>query len=141
MTQQQNSSIGLVDRYNQVRGQIQHEDNLITQRLSWFLTSQSFLFTAYAILISSPPRMALLLKVIPLIAIIAGALISLSIFAGLKVMRDLRRGFSPWLDAARETGLPALQGTCGTRFLGMLAPVLLPPTFMVAWIVLIVRGG
>lgn len=45
------------DYYGAVRGQIEHEDTLISQRLNWFLMSQSFLFTAYAIVVSnSAPR-------------------------------------------------------------------------------------
>ena len=37
------------DFYKLIRGQIEHEDNLIGTRLNWFMASQSFLFSAYAI--------------------------------------------------------------------------------------------
>jgi hypothetical protein len=36
------------DWYRTIRDQIQHEDNLIVQRLSWLMAAQSFLFTGYA---------------------------------------------------------------------------------------------
>jgi hypothetical protein len=39
-----------------LRDQLQHEDNLITQRLSWLMGSQAFLFTAYAIVLNGPER-------------------------------------------------------------------------------------
>ena len=42
-----------VEYYKLIRSQIEHEDNLNSQRLSWFVASQSFLFTAYAIVVSN----------------------------------------------------------------------------------------
>lgn len=54
-----------VEYYNLFRNRIEHEDNLIVQRLSWLVASQSFLFTAYAITVnglsSLPPSVASLL--------------------------------------------------------------------------------
>jgi len=46
---------GLVDWYRTIRDQIQHEDNLIVQRLSWLMAAQSFLFTGYAIIANATP--------------------------------------------------------------------------------------
>jgi len=34
-----------------IRYRLDHEDNLVNQRLSWILTSQAFLLTGYAILL------------------------------------------------------------------------------------------
>src|SRR5579862_9359910 len=93
----QSSSEAANHIYEEVRGQIQHEDTLITQRLNWFLTSQSFLFTAFAIVfngiapVGSEGIRLLLLRMIPILAIAAGALIFLSIIAGMMVMNDLRK--------------------------------------------------
>ena len=36
-----------------IRRRLEHEDNLVNQRLSWILMSQAFLLTGYAILGSS----------------------------------------------------------------------------------------
>ena len=41
--------LSALDSYQLFRSRIEHEDNLIIQRLSWLLASQAFLFTAYAI--------------------------------------------------------------------------------------------
>lgn len=74
-----------------VRRQIEHEDVLIVNRLSWLIASQSFLFTAYAIMLNGPvltrnehfaAHGELLVKIIPLLAISAGALIYLGICGG-----------------------------------------------------------
>ena len=42
-------SISRIEYYQIIRSQIEHEDNLINQRLSWFVAAQAFLFSAYAI--------------------------------------------------------------------------------------------
>ena len=44
-------SISGIQYYQIIRSQIEHEDNLINQRLSWFVAAQAFLFSAYAILL------------------------------------------------------------------------------------------
>lgn len=141
------SNLSLLERYNQVRSQIQHEDNLVTQRLNWFLTSQSFLFTAYAIVFNGMPsvtdenlvRHSLLMKAIPLIAILAGGLIMIAIVGGIFVMRNLRSGFAQFREQARDLGLPPLQGSGYTLAMGSIAPILLPLVFVVVWAILITR--
>ena len=45
--------ISPLERYQLFRSRIEHEDTLILQRLSWLMASQSFLFTAYAIVTSA----------------------------------------------------------------------------------------
>ena len=69
-----------VDYYRLIRSRIEHEDSLITQRLSWFIGSQSFFFTAYAIVIvNARPGQELhaLPVLIPLVALLSSAGISL----------------------------------------------------------------
>ena len=39
------SVFGPFDWYRTIRDQIQHEDNLIVQRLAWLMAAQSFFFT------------------------------------------------------------------------------------------------
>jgi hypothetical protein len=133
--------------YEKIRAQIEHEDNLLTQRLNWFLTSQSFLFTAYAIVFNgTPPPSAkpairsILMQVIPLIGVASGALILIAIIGGAIVMFDLRREFGASRSAAVEAGLPPLQGRASTRVMGLLAPLLLPVMFITVWAVLFNKG-
>jgi hypothetical protein len=128
-----------------VRRQIEHEDMLIVNRLSWLVASQSFLFTGYAILLNGPTQLrsvtfeshgTLLMKIIPVLAISTCVLIYLGICGGIGVMADLRR------DLARHHGAlgdlrPPVQGTSPTLFLGHCAPLGLPPIFAVAWAILL----
>jgi hypothetical protein len=37
-----------------IRHRIEHEDNLLNQRVSWVVSSQAFLLTGYAILSNGP---------------------------------------------------------------------------------------
>ena len=37
-----------------IRRRIEHEDNLLNQRVSWVVSSQAFLLTGYAILLNGP---------------------------------------------------------------------------------------
>src|SRR3978361_1317658 len=94
-----NNLISPVDFYRLIRSQIEHEDNLNSQRLSWFVASQSFLFTAYAIVVGNSPgrsphierQLHLLVFVIPIIALLTCALIYATIIAGAMAMINLRR--------------------------------------------------
>jgi len=128
-----------------VRRQIEHEDVLIVNRLSWLIASQSFLFTAYAIILNGPVLTRnehyavhgeLLVKTIPVLAISACALIYLGICGGVRVMADLRRELARH-HAAIGNLRPPIQGTPLTLFLGHCAPLGLPPIFAAAWVILL----
>jgi hypothetical protein len=141
------------DLYKIVREQIEHEDNLNTQRLNWFLTSQSFLFSAYAIVLNGlaptvPARsarnaaqMRLVMVLIPVLAMVANALIFMTIAAGQIAMSRLRRRFLPYEPAADLLQLPPIQGHVGTRILGQVGPLLLPALFFAVWFVLLMHGS
>ena len=44
------------ERLEALRRRIEHEDNLINQRLSWLVASQAFLLTALAISLNATPN-------------------------------------------------------------------------------------
>ncbi len=125
-----------------IRRRVEHEDNLVNQRLSWILTSQAFLLTGYAILLNAPLDLRaknyarqheLLMKLIPSTGIATVLLIWLAIFGALIAMRDLRAYAvaHPGYDASH------VQGRRLTRLLGMAAPLLIPLVFLVTWLVII----
>jgi hypothetical protein len=149
-----------IDFYRIVRAQLEHEDNLVTNRTSWFLTSQSFLFSAYAIIANgyvSTPRAAapisslttaagsagdprrLLLVIIPGVSVIVCVLTLISIMSGVAALHTLRQFYDDSdLRCAGET-LPPVQGYRSTRLAGVAAPLLLPILFMGVWVFLLVR--
>ena len=145
LEQRASSAPSAADRYLIVRSQIEHEDNLTTERLSWFLASQAFLFSALAILLNAPVQsrfadreMSIFHKLIPIIAIAVGMLIWLAVLAGILTMSHLRATLARQGDLAE---FPPIQGPRGMRWMGLAAPVLLPPLFVIVWCVLLAVGA
>ena len=111
--------------YRLIRGAIEHEDNLMSQRLNWFVASQSFLFTALAITQKDPGArlahaMNFLYPLIPSLALVSCVLLSLSIFAGIAVLFQLRRELLKLY--ARQRELQPSQPTRIPLLLGLLTP-------------------
>lgn len=138
------------DRYYAIiRGQIEHEDNLIGQRLSWFVAAQSFFFTAYAITMSNVrpdhviwvvKQMRLLLLLIPLVAVVTCLLLYATIVAGYLAIRELRTLYTEYTTHELTTGLPPVQGYRRTQLLGQAAPMFLPLVFLAVWLLLVFRA-
>jgi len=135
--------------YTIIRGQIEHEDDLMNSRLNWFITSQSFLFTAYAITagniqqagtITSHERLKSLLFIIPLMAVAISAVICFGITAGVLAMRTLRHQYRNYVDESAAQLLPPVQGYRTTQILGISVPLILPALFLLVWLFLLVKG-
>ena len=128
-----------------VRRQLEHEDGLMVNRLSWLVASQSFLFTAYAIVLNGVPqaqnlaavgRQELLRSLLPTLGLATCGLIYLGVLAGVRVTNVLRREFRQRRN--KETNLEeTILGTATTHALGLAAPLLLPPLFSAAWATLL----
>ena len=128
--------------YDAVRSRLDHEDNLIVQRLSWMLGSQSFLFTGYAIALSAgqalaADRMRVLLWVMPGVGIATSLLIYAGILAALVAMRRLATDFAARVPEASGLGLPPIRSSEGLLRAGLAAPLGLPVLFVVAWVCLL----
>jgi len=142
-------SIPPIQYYAIVRSQIEHEDNLVGQRLSWFVAAQSFLFTAYAITVSNlrPAEYSIssrmqhsMLIVVPLVALLTCLLLYVAIIAGLVAIANLRRLFNEHVGQPTQQGLPPIQGYRHTQLFGQAGPVLLPLIFVAAWLYLILTA-
>ena len=142
-------SISGVHYYQIIRSQIEHEDNLINQRLSWFVASQAFLFSAYAILLNAPSQGRLrsfatqqdmLFYLIPLVAIGVSIVIYITVIAAMLAMANLRRLLESHLKEEESALLPRVQGYRQTLLLGQATPVLIPFLFMISWIVLLIKS-
>jgi len=141
--------LSALEYYNLMRERIEHEDNLVVQRLSWLVASQSFLFTAYAIvtngLASLPPNYPVhfmnqlhrLFQLIPVVGTLTSVLIYVSILAAVTAMRRLRNSYRSRF--GKDDDLP-IQTDPSIRLLGYTAPLLLPLVFTIVWLVLWMRG-
>ena len=125
--------------------QLEHEEGLMINRLSWLVASQSFLFTAYAIVLNGAPqvenlalasRQQLLRVLLPILGLATCGLIYLGVLAGLWVTMALRREFWRNRDAV-GVAWKAILGTKVTHLLGLAAPLSLPPLFLAAWATLL----
>ncbi len=139
-----------IECYQILRGQVEHEDSLTTQRLSWLLAAQSFLFTAYAIVLNGPSELTnrfvaeqrgWLLTAIPALGLSSAALIYVSILAGVAALFSLRRQARAVCGSTWEGGsYPALQRPLLIRLAGLASPLFVPPIFVGVWLFLMVRG-
>lgn len=135
--------------YRLFRDRVEHEDNLIVQRLSWLVASQAFLFTAYAITTNGLTALdqksagrfveqaSLLFRLIPTVAICVALLIYISILAALRAIRQIRHLYE---SRPVSPELPPIQTSATTRLLGLSAPLLLPLLFVSVWLVLLLNG-
>jgi hypothetical protein len=140
-----------LDYYNVIRARIEHEDNLVVQRLSWLVASQSFFFTAYAIVTSglaTQPQLVhahfikqleLLFRLIPVVAALTCLLIYISILAAVASMRHLRKSYHSRF-GEDEKGVPSIMTRAPVRLFGDSAAVLLPLVFITIWLVLWMYG-
>ena len=142
-------SISGIQYYRIIRSQIEHEDNLINQRLSWFVAAQAFLFSAYAILLNVPSQVRLqsfetqrefLFFLIPLVAIGVSILIYITVIAAMLAMANLRRLLKTHMNENDSALLPPVQGYRQTLLLGQASPLLMPFLFLISWIVLLIKS-
>ncbi len=128
-------SLSDIEYYSLIRSQIEHEDNLIGQRLSWFVASQSFFFTAYAIVVSNlrqgvvaHHQQILLYHIIPLAGAVTCTLLYCTTLGGHFAIRNLSRLYQKESEG-RPSGLPPVHGLRRTQFLGEAAPFFFPRFF------------
>lgn len=144
--------IAPVDWHRLFRSHLEHEDSQIGRRIAWLVSSQAFLFTAYAVTTIGlgkpspagdsdtsifPGQAMLLFKLLPLVAIFNALLIYAGILAALKAIRELRRAYQA------KAGVPKgliFQTSISTRLLGLAAPILLPLLFVAVWSLLLIHS-
>jgi hypothetical protein len=141
-TGQSPGNLSPLERYQVFRNRIEHEDNLIMQRLSWLMASQSFLFTAYAIVsngMSNLPvpsnsefvkHLTTLGRIVPIVALLNSLLIAISIFGAMKAIWELRDAYRK---LPQNLDIIPMQTSRIARRMGLGAPILLPLLFLAVW--------
>jgi hypothetical protein len=125
-----------------IQGRLAHEDDLINQRISWLVSSQSFLLSAYAITLNGitgakdHPHGAIQEKLIgflPLVGIACVILVLLALVGGLYAIKDLRQL------AVERFPKDLFYLVCKQRWqlLGVSAPALIPFVFLVIWMAIL----
>jgi hypothetical protein len=131
-------------RLQLVRARLDHENELLSQRTTWVVATQAFLFSAYALCLVGAGRQVegphaaaieVLLKLLPWAAIISLALLYVTLAGGLLAMARLRRAMKP----SEPLDRLVLEGGFVSRAAGLTAPMLIPAVFVVLWATVLVR--
>ena len=124
--------------FSLIQARLSHEDDLVNQRVSWLVSSQSFLMTAYAITLNglaadaSKPLAIVqrkLLELLPIVGVACVLLVCVALIGGLCAISELRRFAATKYQKDRLF----LISKPTTQFLGVSAPVLIPLAFLVIW--------
>jgi hypothetical protein len=136
------------DFYQLIHEQISNEDSAMNQRVNWLIISQSFLFSGFATLLSSPPNPEdgsyaklhdLLLQLIPGISLATSVLIYVGIIISLVYMSDLRKSFQTYPKDNTIEHYPPIQGTTLARRLAHIPAIAVPLLFIGTWTVLLIQ--
>jgi hypothetical protein len=139
--------------YQFIKQQIDHQDNLVNQRVIWQIIAQAFFFGAYASLMNAPKEPKgplfdaeqwLLLWLLPLAGLFAGLLAYVGIVSSLKTIEYLRKLYDEYSHgkATRDrtsTLYPPIQGPPHLRRWASLPPIWMPIVFAVTWFIVLGR--
>jgi hypothetical protein len=141
-------SLPAADFYQLIHEQISNEDDSMNQRVNWLIISQSFFFSGFATLLSSPPKPEdngyadlhdLLFWIIPSVSLMTSLLIYIGILTSLFYMARLRRSFQTYPSDNTTEHFPPIQGTTTTRRLAQLPAIVVPLLFICTWVVLLIQ--
>ncbi|HEY9667321.1 MAG TPA: hypothetical protein V6C91_10985 [Coleofasciculaceae cyanobacterium] len=134
--------------YRIIRERIDYEENLLNQRVIWLIFSQSFLVSAYAIMLNSPPEpkspmygelQSSLIWLLPILSLILSIIVYLSVISALYHITQLRKSFETYPKDETIDHFPAMNDTSFIRWLGALPPILVPLLFIGAWAFLLIK--
>ena len=137
----------LIDRLNMIDAQLRHEDDLIGQRMSWLVISQSFLFGTFATLVglrsvvgTAAGAVRLLLVVIPAVGVFLPVLVLVSVGAAAYAMSQWRAEHDRIcnLPEAQHLDWPSLKHWRLVTVLGNSLPIVASVGFLLAWFVILI---
>ena len=138
----------LIARLNKIDGQIRHEDDLIGQRMSWLVISQSFLFGTSVTLIEhrastgeATSGFRVLRILIPLVGLLLPVLVLVALGAA-------NYAISQWcaerdricdVPEVKQLDWPRLRRQNTVSVLGNLLPIIGSVGFLLAWVVILIK--
>jgi hypothetical protein len=144
--------VSRAEYYRLIRSQIEHEDNLVNQRVIWQIISQAFIFGAYATVLGVPKepknpffegQQQLLVWLLPVIGLSASLLTSAGIRSSVKTISHLAKLYAQYSESkVRDVSTklyPDIEGPQHVRKLAQLAPTWIPVVFSFAWCVILLR--
>lgn len=138
--------------YQLIKGQIEHHDNLVNQRVIWQIISQSFFFSAYPALLNAPKEaknalfeagQSLFMWMLPITGLSAGILTYASIMASMKTIEHLQKLYTDYARSRPEDDstklFPHIQGPAHLLKWANLSPTWMPIVFTAAWLLVLGR--
>jgi hypothetical protein len=134
------------DLYKVTRAQTEHIDNTLSQRIVWLVLTQSFFFSAYAVVITAnhdtaflPGKQGLLSVLLPVVALIMIAISYLDIVAGILYISKLTKFFNNKAAAENSSPLtyPPIGGFEHLSFYKNLSSLIVPCIFFITWLVIL----
>lgn len=134
--------------YRIIRERIDYEENLLNQRVIWLIFSQSFLVSAYAIMLNSPPEpktpmygdlQSSLIWLLPSLALLVSMIVYMSVISALYHIAELGKSFETYPKDDTIERFPAMNDTSFIRRLGGLPPILVPLLFIGTWVFLLIK--
>ena len=139
--------------YQFIKQQIDHQDNLVNQRVIWQIIAQAFFFSAYTSLMNAPKEskgpifdaeQRLLLWLLPLAGFLAGLLTYVGILSSLKTIDYLRKLYDEYSHgrAPKDSSsrlYPPIQGPAHLRRWASVAPILMPIILSLTWLIVLGR--
>jgi hypothetical protein len=137
----------IIDLYKTTRGQIEHIDNAISQRIIWLVISQSFFFDGYSILITGVPKEIMLIGkqhdlilLFPLSALLMNIISLIDTIAGMSYLRKLTRDFNEKRKTEKaDHPYPPIEGFKKLNLLKNFSALILPSVFAIIWIIILMR--
>jgi len=145
--------LSLAELYPLFRSQIEHENDLVSQRVIWQILTQAFFFGAYATLLNASKEaknslfeseQTLLLWLMPTAALFAGLLTYIGILSSLKTIVHLRQLYEGHVKSKAPGDpssklYPDIQAPPQLRNLSLLSPAVLPIVFTITWLLVLGR--
>lgn len=127
--------------YTTIRGQVEHLNNILSQRIIWLVIAQSFFFSGFAVLITGKPDQKWaaihekLLVVFPVASMLAVILTYVDVISSLLYLRRLRNFYaSKPKNDPNESNYPPMAGYKGLSMMEHVCPAVLPIVFTATWI-------
>jgi hypothetical protein len=132
--------------YKVIRGQVEHVDNNLGQRVIWLVIAQSFFFGAYASLINGKPAKpeldlihGAMIKILPIAALLTVIFTFVDLITSVMYMHGLRKKYEASLNADIDidSSYPSITGSRSQRIFMHSSPILIPILFIIVWAILL----
>src|SRR5438128_60492 len=129
------------DQYKVVRAQIEHVDNILSQRIVWLVLSQSFFVSGYSVLVTGNPNnpvymnaQSVLLVLFPIVSIMLIFLSVFDIVCSLIYIKKLEGYFEEQHAGKAKPDYPPVNGFKMLNGLKNLSTIIVPFIFIAFWL-------